>query len=166
MLDEAAAFATAASVLIGAVTWLVSHRREQGQARISHTADLIANISTSERLADANYSVTTLINSGGRPALADIEPELELHVVTMLDYYEYIAELCMRGVVDKPTVVSLRGNLMRRTWDACSRYIADTRERQRRLVYIEFERFVAALPADLNAFQPVAATGEPSVPGT
>lgn len=153
MLEKAAAFATAVSVIIGAATWWVSHRREQRQSRISHTADLIANISTSERLADASYAVTALINSRRSLALADIDPELERHVVTMLDYYEYIAELCMRGVVDKPTIVSLRGNLMQRTWAVCSGYVADTRDRQQRLVYIEFERFVAALPTDLHPWQ-------------
>lgn len=144
----AADLLTACSVLIAMVTWHVSHRRDIQAKRVEYTAEVIAALSTSERLAASSFVVTRLINDGARLSMETIAPDVEPHVVDVLDYYEFMCDLYTKEVVDRKTIVQLRGRLMRRTWQTCEAYIRDTGERQNRRIYEGFEHFVHNLPPD------------------
>jgi len=74
--------------------------------------------------------------------------------VKILDYYEYMCELYESGILSKKTIVTLRGQLMIRTYDACEGYIRETRKRQGRLVYEAFERFVNDLRGEAVSVGP------------
>ena len=132
---------TAVSILVAAITWLMTRLNERSDRRVAHTATVIASLSTSERLGASSAEVTRLINSG-RPVTAEIDPKTESHVIDILDYYEFVTALCAGGVVDKDTITLLRGRLMQRTWAICEPYIMHTRTVQARDVYAGFERFV------------------------
>src|SRR5690606_34750471 len=110
---------TAVSILVATGTWLVTYLRDRSADRIAHTAAVITNLSTSDRLAESSYRVTRLINAGARVSLADVDSETEAHVVGLLDYYEFVCDLSEGGVISEHTLVELRGRLMLRTWEVC-----------------------------------------------
>jgi hypothetical protein len=152
---------TSCAILVALVTWWLAYQQARRSERVARTAEVIANLSTSEALAEATYQVTRLINNGQRVLYNSLDESAERHVVKILDYYEYICDLYESGVLSKATITSLRGNLMARTYDACEDYIGETRERQRRQVYAAFERFVGSLPARA-ADPPPASPGLPA----
>ena len=133
---------TSGTILVALVTWLATFRRGRRSEREARTAEVIANLSVSESLAEATYQVTRLINEGRRVRYGYIDDSTERHVVKILDYYEYMCDLFESGILSRETVVSLRGQLMIRTYDMCADYIAETRNRQRRRIYSAFERCV------------------------
>jgi hypothetical protein len=138
---------TSCAILVALMTWWVTFLQARRTERVARTAEVIANLSVAEPLAEATYQVTRLINDGARVLYSSLDESTERHVVKILDYYEYICELYESGILSRPTIISLRGNLMARTWDTCGDYIAETRRRQGRQVYAAFERFVTSLPA-------------------
>lgn len=139
---------TALSVLAALFTWYVTHRRDVYHKRIEYTAEVLSALSTSDRLSESSFQVTRLINQGVRISLADIDPDVERHVVDILDYYEFLCDLYTKRVIDQKTVIQLRGRLMRRTWNLCEQYVRETGEAQKRTVYDGFENFVRMLPPD------------------
>ncbi|HEX7957038.1 MAG TPA: hypothetical protein VF508_08855 [Pyrinomonadaceae bacterium] len=46
---------TALSIFIATATWLVTYVRDRGAQRVAHTVNIIANLSTSERLAESCF---------------------------------------------------------------------------------------------------------------
>ncbi len=156
-------FLTSATILVALVTWWVTFRQARRSERVARTAEIIANLSVSDALAEATFQVTRLINAGEKVLYDSLDESSERHVVKILDYYEYICDLYESGILSKETIISLRGNLMARTYDICEAYILETRRRQNRQVYAAFERFVKSLPgriADGQTFPP----GSPVVP--
>jgi hypothetical protein len=146
---------TSCAILVALVTWWVAYQQARRSERAARTAEVIANLSTSEALAEATYQVTRLINGGKQVRYTSLDESTERHVVKILDYYEYMCELCDSGILSRETVVSLRGNLMARTYDACQDYILETRRRQGRQVYEAFERLVKGLPGRATDPQPL-----------
>ncbi|HEY0100291.1 MAG TPA: hypothetical protein VGB76_15175 [Pyrinomonadaceae bacterium] len=141
---------TAISILIATITWLLTYFQDRSARRVAHTADIIAGISTSDRLAESSFQVTKLINSGTKVSLSEIDPKTESHVVDILDYYEFLCDLYASHVLSRRTIVDLRGRLMKRTWDICETYIKETRKLQNRMVYLGFEKFVKELPPEVS----------------
>lgn len=139
---------TALSIFVATLTWLLTYLRDRHVKQIEHTVDIIASLSTSERLAESTFQVTKLINSKTEVSPEEIDPKIEAHVVDILDYYEFLSELYFAGVLNKETVENLRGRLMKRTWHICEPYIMKTREAQHRTVYSCFEKFVSELPLE------------------
>jgi hypothetical protein len=137
---------TSGAILVALVTWWVTFRQARQTERVARTAEVIANLSVSEPLAEATYQVTKLINNGERVQYSPLDEATERHLVKILDYYEYMCDLYESGILSRATIISLRGNLMARTWDTCVDYIQETRRRQKRQVYAAFERFVSSLP--------------------
>ena len=137
---------TSCTIMVALVTWWVTYQQVRRSERVARTAEVIANLSVSEPLAEATYQVTRLINNGERILYDSLDEATERHVVKIIDYYEYMCDLYESGILSRGTIVSLRGNLMARTYDACEEYILETRRRQRRQVYEAFERFVKSLP--------------------
>ena len=146
---------TSISVLIGLATWLVTHLWDRRCAKVAHTANLISDLSTCEGLAAADYFVTTLVNAGRPVGKAELDDAGERHVTAILNYYEYVCDACVAGVVDRRTIVNLRGKLMRRTWLICEPYVTAVRDLQRRRIYSEFERFTGSLPVEESYVSPV-----------
>jgi hypothetical protein len=136
---------TSCTILVALVTWWVTFQQARRSERAARTADVIANLSVSEALAEATYQVTRLINDGERVLYSSLDESTERHVVKILDYYEYMCDLYESGILSKETIVSLRGNLMVRTYTTCEDYILETRRRQERQVYAAFERFVQSM---------------------
>jgi hypothetical protein len=146
---------TTCSILIALLTWHISHRRDRRAKRVEYTAEVISALSTSERLAESSFIVTKLINGGARLSMDNIDRETEAHVVDILDYYEFLCDLYAKDVVDRKTIVQLRGRLMRRTWQVCAPYIRATGKRQEREIYSGFKQFVENLePDDSPVFIP------------
>lgn len=137
---------TSCAILVALVTWWLTFWQARRTERVARTAEIIANLSVSEALGEATYQVTKLINNRARVLYDSLDESSERHVVKILDYYEYMCDLYESGILSKRTIVSLRGNLMARTWDTCEDYILETRRRQGRQVYAAFERFVESLP--------------------
>jgi hypothetical protein len=137
---------TSCAILVALVTWWLTFWQARRTERVARTAEIIANLSVAEALAEATYQVTRLINNGAQVLYDSLDESTERHVVKILDYYEYMCDLYESGILSKRTIVSLRGNLMARTWDMCEDYILETRRRQGRQVYAAFERFVESLP--------------------
>jgi len=147
---------TSGAIIVALVTWWLTFQQARRSEKISRTAEVIANLSVSETLAEATYQVTRLINDGRRLAYASLDDPTERNVVKILDYYEYMCELYESGILSKRTIVTLRGQLMIRTYDACEDYIMETRNRQGRQVYEAFERFVSDLRVKADNTQPKA----------
>jgi len=138
---------TSCAILVALITWWATFLQARRTERVARTAEVIANLSVSESLAEATYQVTRLINSNTRVLYSSLDESAERHIVKILDYYEYMCDLYESGILSKATIASLRGNLMARTWDTCEDYVQETRRRQGRQVYAAFERFVAGLPS-------------------
>lgn len=144
---------TSGAILVALVTWLLTFQQVRRSERAARTAEVIANLSVSETLAEATYQVTKLINDGQLVLYSSLQESTERHVVKILDYYEYMCELYESGILSKRTIVILRGQLMARTYDTCENYILETRNRQGRQVYEAFERFVKGLPGRADSGQ-------------
>ena len=136
---------TALSILIATITGLTTYIQNRKAQKVAHTASVIANISTSERLAESSFCITKLINSKQQISLAGLDPKTESHMVDILDYYEFLCDLYEAGVINRLTLIELRGQLMKRTWEVCETYIMETRLIQNRQVYSGFEKFVKNL---------------------
>lgn len=134
---------TALSILAAITTWAVAFARDRAARKMSHTADVIANLSINERLAEATFQMSKRINERAKIIVEDLDLEAERHVVDILDYYEYLCELYYREVLDKGTIIHLRGRLMRRTFEICEEYISAKRKAQQRPeLYLRFEQLV------------------------
>lgn len=135
-------FLTSVTILIALVTWLLTYQQGRTSTRHARTAEVIADLSTSDTLSESVYELTKLINAGQLVSYDTLTASIERHVVNILDYYEYLCELYQMGILSKRTIINLRGRLMVRTYEICKDYILETRKRQKRQVYEAFERFI------------------------
>jgi hypothetical protein len=138
---------TSGAILVALATWWLTFQQARRSEKIARTAEVIANLSVSDSLAEATFQVTRLINDGRKVTYNTLDQTAERHVVKILDYYEYMCELYESGILSKATIVALRGRLMVRTWDTCEHYILETRRRQKREIYSAFGRFVQDIRA-------------------
>lgn len=157
---------TSGAIMVALITWWVTFRQSRRSEKVARTAEVIANLSVSDALAEATYQVTKLINDGTKISYSSLDENTERHVVKILDYYEYMCELYESGILSKSTIAALRGNLMARTYVTCGNYIQETRKRQNRQVYEAFERFVEDFRRSAGNERPAmsdppAATPEP-----
>lgn len=133
--------ATALSIAGGVVAWLVQHWRDNRRERVQKTVEMLMPFTTSERLAEANVVMAKLIGAGEAPVLG-ADPEVDRRIIDLLDYYEFLCELLARGVLDRPTVLSLRGRLLGKIFLHCRDYIEALRRRHGRGVYVAIEDVV------------------------
>lgn len=59
-------FLTSCTILVALVTWWVTFQQARRSEKVARTAEIIANLSVSDALAEATYQVTRLINAGER----------------------------------------------------------------------------------------------------
>lgn len=100
---------TSCAILVALVTWWLTFWQARRTERVARTAEIIANLSVAEALAEATYQVTRLINNGARVLYDSLDESTERHVVKILDYYEYMCDLYESGILSKRTIVSLEG---------------------------------------------------------
>lgn len=134
------------SILVALVTWFLTFLRDRQDRRMSYTASLIADLSTSERLAEAAFQVSRLISQKQTVDPDQLDEKTERYLVSILDFYEYLCALYHQGVLDKQTIVNLRGESMRKTFAVCADYIRAQREGpERRNIYWQYEQLVDEL---------------------
>jgi hypothetical protein len=133
---------TAASVLIAVVFGVATVLQLRQSQRRQHTVELITVFQSSEALATADTWMAARIASH-QPVEPDVPPDHERHVITLLDYYEFLSSLALRGLVDVPLLLSLRGGTMTRCYRICRRYVDDRRSNVGPELYHCFELFGA-----------------------
>ncbi|OLF17171.1 DUF4760 domain-containing protein [Actinophytocola xanthii] len=132
---------TAASVLVAVVFGAASVLQLRQAQRRQYTVGLLTNFQSSESLKTADMWMAARI--GSRQELAANPPSDELvHVIAMLDYYEFLATLALRGFIDTPLVRTLRGGTMARCFTICRTYIMTCRSEIGSELYCNFELFV------------------------
>ena len=138
---------TAASVLVAAATWAVSHYGAQKAERVAYTSRVIADLSLNDGLAAADFRMAALIRAHQPLDERTLDPETDRHVTRLLDYYEYILELRYSGVLDARTIERLRGGAIRGAHTVCSAYI-DARRKKLNVpgLYERFCSFATAPP--------------------
>jgi hypothetical protein len=155
------ALSIAVAVLFGTVTSLQNahmHRR-------AHTIKLLTAFSTAETLSASDYRMARIIASGRRID-DDVDAETDMHVINLLDYYEFICCAALHRHIDPAIVVELRGSAMRAAYAACSPYLAARRDRISKGLYSGYHKFLAEhdlLPAP-SATDPRAAPEHTNVP--
>jgi hypothetical protein len=135
--------ATAASVLVAVFFGIFTVFQQRQAQRRQHTVELITAFQTSDQLSAADKWMVERITNA-RPVEVDVSPDDEGHVVVLLDYYEFLAVLAQRGMVDVPLLMDLRGGAMARCFRMCETYIDDRRLRVRTSLYFGLDMFVAA----------------------
>ncbi|MBF9131002.1 hypothetical protein I0C86_18845 [Plantactinospora sp. S1510] len=133
---------TAASILVAVVFGAVTVLQQRQSQRRQHTVGLMTAFQSAEGLSTADVWMAGRITSG-RAVDADLPPEDERHVIPLLDYYEFLAVLAVRGLVDVPLLLNLRGGTMTRCFDLCREYIEDRRVRAGAEVYQALEMLAA-----------------------
>jgi hypothetical protein len=137
---------TAASILVAVLFGVVTVYQQRQAQRRQHTVGLITAFQSADQLAAADVWMATRI-SRNEPVDADIGRADERYVITILDYYEFLAELALRGLVDTPLLVRLRGGTMSRCFSLCRPYVEDRRRRAGPEIYRCLEELAAAVRA-------------------
>jgi hypothetical protein len=132
---------TAASILVAVVFGVATVVQLRQSQRRQHTVGLITAFQSTEVLAAADTWMATRISRRHRVE-AGIPADDERHVISMLDYYEFLSSLALRGLIDVPLLLDLRGGTMARCHEVCVDYIADRREHVGPELYSCFELFV------------------------
>lgn len=132
---------TAASVLVAVVFGVTTVLQLRQSQRRQHTVELITGFQNSEVLAAADTWMTTQIGSRRQVAI-DIPPADERHVIAILDYYEFLSSLAIRGLVDVSLLLSLRGGTMLRCYAVCRTYVEHRRRTVGGELYQSFGLFV------------------------
>lgn len=155
---------TAASILVAVLFGTVAVFQQRQTQRRQHTVDLLTAFQSADRLAAADEWMSGRITRRA-PVGPDVPAADEGHVITMLDYYEFLAVLAQRGLVDVPLVVDLRGSAMTRAYRICESYIADRRARVWPGLYVCLELFAVANARRTGADQTPAEPPEPPAAG-
>jgi hypothetical protein len=134
--------ATAASVLVAVFFGIFTVLQQRQSQRRQHTVELITAFQTAEELCAADRWMAERI-AGAEPVGPDLEPAAAGHVMVLLDYYEFLAVLAQRGMVDVPLLMDLRGGAMARCYAICDAYLADRRARVFAGLYVGLGVFVA-----------------------
>lgn len=152
---------TAASVLVAVVFGVATVLQLRQSQRRQHTLELITGFQHAEALSAADIWMATRITEH-RPVGVDIPVEDARYVITMLDYYEFLASLALRGLVDVPLLLGLRGGTMTRCYEICRGYVEDRRANVGAELYRRLEVFVAEYSRRAGTGR--TPTPEPAVP--
>jgi hypothetical protein len=117
---------TAASLIVAIVVGITTVWQQRQVQRRQHTIALLSAMQT-DRLADADEWMAQRIAAGRAVADEGLTDREHAHVMVLLDYYEFLAVLAMRGLVDVPLLLDLRGGAMGRCYRLCEAYITTRR---------------------------------------
>lgn len=160
--------ATSASVLVAVVAGSATVLQQRTVQRRTHTITLITALQNG-RLAQADDWMALRIATG-RPVGPDLTAAEQPLAMGLLDYYEFLAVLAQRGLIDVPLLLDLRGGAMTRCYRLCHGYVADRRRTVSPGLYSSLEAFATAyarrLPPDIAATlpEPRTATDPPLRP--
>lgn len=115
-------------LLVAFLTWLLTHLKSKKDQKVSNTIQIINNLSTVHHLLDADLKIRNELRSNNDFKLNEINEEVEERLVTILDYYEFLARLYWEGSADKASIEHLRGGLILELYKASSEYIQHLRE--------------------------------------
>jgi hypothetical protein len=132
---------TAASILVAVVFGVATVLQLRQSQRRQYTVTLLTNLQSTETLWAADMWMAQRIASH-RPIDADVPADDMRHVISLLDYYEFLASLALRGSIEIPLLMNLRGGTMSRCYDLCRDYITDCRAHIGAELYISFDTFV------------------------
>lgn len=135
--------ATAASVLVAVFFGVFTVLQQRQSQRRQHTVELITAFQTAEQLCAADRWMARRITAG-ESIETDIGADDEAHVIVMLDYYEFLAVLAQRGMIDVALLMDLRGGAMARCYRLSEAYIADRREHVWSNLYGGLDIFIKA----------------------
>lgn len=134
--------ATAASVLVAVVFGVVTIFQQRQSQRRQHTVDLLTEFLSADRISTATaWLADRRITQ--KPVTKEISASERSHVIAAFDYYELIATLALRGLVDVRIVVDLAGASMARDYESCRSYIEHRRVTDAPNLYREIEVFLA-----------------------
>ncbi|GAB3983923.1 DUF4760 domain-containing protein [Plantactinospora veratri] len=165
---------TAASILVAVVFGAMTVLQQRQSQRRQYTVGLITAFQSAEPLCQADVWMARRI-SGHQPVGADLTGDDEERVLPLLDYYEFLAVLAVRGLVDVPLLLNLRGGTMTRCFELCRGYIEDRRSLAGREIYqalellaTEYRRRLPKQPLPAPGGQPPIepVTTEPVPPGS
>lgn len=126
------------AVVFGTVAVVQNRRMERRQ----HTVELVGALQVADTLAAADQWMAMRI-SRGQAVTGDVAPEDDRYVITLLDYYEFLALLGQRGQLDARLLVELRGPAMRAALELCDEYIASRRGAIGEGLYSHVEALIA-----------------------
>jgi len=152
---------TAASVLVAVVFGVVTIRQQQQSQRRQHTVDLITAFLNTDRLSAADAWIADRILTG-RPITGDIPVAERSYVISMLDYYEFLAVLAQRGLVGVPLLIDLVGGSMTRCFNICRSYIEHRRTCDFPGLYSGLEFFVGVYLRRAGSTATVPPTASPA----
>jgi hypothetical protein len=154
---------TAASVLVAVVFGVATVLQLRQSQRRQYTVGLLTNLQSADVLSAADMWMAQRIASH-REIDADVPTEDMRAVITLLDYYEFLSTLALRGFIDIPLLMNLRGGTMARCFDICGTYIATCRSDVGADLYVGFETFVAEYARHLK--HQIALPAATSPPGS
>lgn len=132
---------TAASVLVAIVFGVATVYQVRQSQRRQHTVELLNAFQSSEVLSAADVWMVRRI-AAHQPIGCKPPEDDDRHVISLLDYYEFLAALALRGLVDVPLLLSLRGGTMTRCMRLCRGYIDHRRTTVGNELYRCFEALV------------------------
>ena len=109
-------------------TRLFTHVRTKRIEKINNTVQLIKHLSTVPALLEADLAVRHVIRQNEGGADANQNGPFEKQLVTLLDYYEFIAQLYVDDAIDQKSVRHLRGRLIAETYQTFHPYIKKLRQ--------------------------------------
>lgn len=118
---------TAASILVAVVFGAATVLQTRQTQRRQHSVELIMNFQTTDALVAADAWMACRI-AAHEPVGPEVSADEARHVITMLDYYEFLSALALRGYVDVRMLLGLRGGAMSRCYECCRDYIDHRRE--------------------------------------
>ncbi|NVJ71035.1 MAG: hypothetical protein HWE08_11805 [Alphaproteobacteria bacterium] len=137
---------TLAGVTFAFLTWLITHLKSQKELKLHNTINLINNLSVVEHLQQADISIRKIMLAGKISENEALSPETEKALVTLLDYYEFLAELYWNKTINRKAVSHLRGGLMTQLFLWSKPYIQSQREIQTRSdLWQKFEKLSMAV---------------------
>jgi len=137
---------TSATIVVAFATWYSTQRKAAKSEIISYTTSLLSQTKTVSHMAEADFLVNSMINKKEKINHESISLETEKAIFLMLNYYEYLCSLVELGVIDRNTLLHLRGGLMKRTYLLCGPYIIQYRKVQNRdEIYRKLQTFSEAV---------------------
>ena len=134
--------ATAASVLVAVVFGVVTIFQQRQSQRRQHTVDLLTEFLSADRISTATaWLADRRITK--KPVTGEVTASERSYVIAAFDYYELIAMLALRGLVDVKIVLDLAGASMARDYESCRSYIEHRRVTGAPDLYREVEVFLA-----------------------
>ena len=131
------AISIAVAVVFGAITSVQNARMQ----RRDHTITLLSAFSTADVLSESDARIARVFAVHSSIS-GSVDAEIDLHLIRVLDYYEFICGAALRRHIDADMVTALRGHAMQIAYQACLPYIEERRQRYGPELYRAFETFV------------------------